>query len=701
MKGSEEYLYNFMEGRRKRFVIPVYQRNYNWKKEQCKQLFDDLVALNRNGKSSHFFGSIVSVNENSKEFTIIDGQQRLTTVSLIMIAMIKSVENGVFNSEGDKKICDNIKQDYIVAVDDDVNKLRLRPYNDDKDAFSRIVFDTEDKYNEASNVTVNFRYFYDRLVNDREISLSDLIDAIEKLQIISIELKPDQGDDPQLIFESLNSTGLALTESDKIRNYILMGLKPDEQERLYRNYWYQIERLSKEKLDDFIFNFLLISSGQKVKMSDIYKDFKIFAKGKDSEVLLSEMKHYAEIFAKLRNHDLGDGKANRIKERIDRLGQTVADPFFMSYMDLYIEKQFSAEELRKMLTLVESYMFRRIICGEPSNALRNMFASLHRRVLKLQANTEYSYSSVLTYLLENMQTVFPDDTKFSSNFGEKDIYHLRSNIRSYILDRLERKENAETINVFDRLEGVNLPDNEKPFSVEHIMPQTLSEAWIAELGGDPITAAAIHKKWIHTIANLTVTAYNSELSNAAFSKKKEMVFNVGGIQLNDYIRSQSSWGEEQLKNRQKILVKEALEIWAYPQTDYVPSLPLAQQVTLDDEDFNFKGKKLRSVILLGEEYKLSNMEWSKAILWVYKQFFELDPQPLFDMAADTKELYIVDKPDDVNTKISDGVYVYLNNDTNTKIRVLRRVAEKYSLNSGYTNDDIVFVMKSSDNDIDV
>lgn len=701
MKGSEEYLYSFMEGRRKRFVIPVYQRNYNWKKEQCKQLFDDLVALNRNGKPSHFFGSIVSVNENSKEFTIIDGQQRLTTVSLIMIAMIKSVEKGVFKSEGDKKICENIKQDYIVAVDDDVNKLRLRPYNDDKDAFSRIVFDTEDKYNEASNVTVNFRYFYDRLVNDREISLSDLIDAIEKLQIISIELKPDQGDDPQLIFESLNSTGLALTESDKIRNYILMGLKPDEQERLYRNYWYQIERLSKEKLDDFIFNFLLISSGQKVKMSDIYKDFKIFAKGKDSEELLSDMKHYAEIFAKLKNHDLGDGVANRIKERIDRLGQTVADPFFMSYMDLYIEKQFPAEELRKMLTLVESYMFRRIICGEPSNALRNMFASLHRRVLKLQANTKKPYSSVLTYLLENMQTVFPDDTKFSSSFGEKDIYHLRSNIRSYILDRLERKDNAETINVFNRLEGANLPDNEKPFSVEHIMPQTLSDAWIAELGGNPITAAAIHKKWIHTIANLTVTAYNSELSNAAFSKKKEMVFNVGGIQLNEFIRNQSSWGEEQLKNRQEILVKEALEIWAYPQTDYVPSLPLAQQVTLDDEEFNFKGKKLRSVILLGEEYKLSNMEWSKAILWVYKQLFELDPQPLFDMAADSKELYIVDKPDNVNTKISDGVYVYINNDTNTKIRVLRRVAEKYSLNDGDTNDDIVFVMKSSDNDIEV
>lgn len=699
MKGSAEYLYSFMEGRKKRFVIPVYQRNYSWKIEQCKQLFDDLVELNLNGKASHFFGSVVSVNDNSKEYTIIDGQQRLTTVSLIMIAMIKSVENGIYTSEEDKKICSNIKQDYIVADDDDVNKLRLRPYNDDKDAFSRIVFYTDDKYNEASNVTVNYRYFYNRIVNDKELPLAKLIDAIEKLQIISIELKPEQGDDPQLIFESLNSTGLALTESDKIRNFILMGLPPEKQETLYRNYWYQIERSTKEKLDDFIFNFLLINSGQKVKMSEIYKVFKIFAKGKASEDLLTDMKHFADIFKKLRNHELGDGIANRVKDRIDRLGLTVADPFFMSYMDMYNEEQLPAEELRRMLTLVESYLFRRIICGEPSNVLRNMFASLHRRVLKLKENTSFSYSSVLTYLLENMQSKFPDDEKFAKSFGEKDIYHLRSNIRSYVLDRLERKDNAETINVFDRLEGVNRQPNEKPFSVEHVMPQTLSEAWISELGGDPIKANQIHKKWVHTIANLTVTAYNSELSNAAFKIKKEKVFNVGGIQLNEFIKAQTSWGESQLIARQKILVNDAIGLWKYPKSDFVPIVPLAQQVTLDDEEYDYKGKKLRSVILLGEEYKLSYMEWTKAILWVYKCLFDLDPQPLFEMAADPNELYIIQTPENNATKISEGVYVYLNNDTNTKIRVLRRVAEKYSLNNGDTNDDIIFVMKSTDDDI--
>lgn len=701
MKGSEEYLYSFMEGRRKRFVIPVYQRNYNWKNEQCKQLFDDLVELNYNHKNSHFFGSVVSVNENSKEYTIIDGQQRLTTVSLIMIAMIKAVENGIFTSEADKKIAADIKQDYIVADDDDVNKLRLRPYNDDKDAFSRIVFDTEDKYNEKSNVTVNFRYFYNRIVEKKELSLTELRDAIEKLQIISIELKPDQGDDPQLIFESLNSTGLALEESDKIRNFILMGLKPEKQERLYKNYWYQIERFSKERLEEFIFNYLLICSGQKVKMSDIYKDFKAFAKEKDAEVLLSDMKHYAELYANLRNHELGDAEANRIKERIDRLGLTVADPFFISYLDMYIEEHLPAEELRKTLLILESYMFRRIVCGAPSNALRNMFATLHRRVLRLKDSSTSSYYSVLTYLLENMQTKFPDNTEFAEKFGEKDMYHQRSNIRSYVLDRLERKDNAETINVYNRLEGVNRQPSEKPFSVEHIMPQKLTEAWIAELDVDQVTAIETHKKWVHTIANLTVTAYNSELSNAPFEKKKEKVFNEGGIQLNEFIRQQPKWNEEKLKERRDLLVAVALNLWDYPATDYVPKEPLDQQVLLDEEDYDFKGKKLRRVMLRGMEYNPQNGDWSKAMLWVYQKLYERDTQPLFDLVADPKEFYFVKDQDDSNTKIAEGVYVYLNNDTNTKIRVLRRIAEKYSLNEGDTNDDIVFVMKSSDNDIDI
>lgn len=690
MKGSEEYLYNFMEGRRKRFVIPVYQRNYNWKREQCKKLFDDLVDVHRNDKKSHFFGSIVSVNEDNKTFTIIDGQQRITTISLIMIAMINAVKNGEFDGETDVKTCKRIREDFIVAEDDDVNKLRLRPYNDDKVAFSSLVFDTEDKYKQESNVTVNYKYFYDRIVKNRELSLPDLSDAIEKLQIISIELKPDQGDDPQLIFESLNSTGLALEESDKIRNYILMGRPADEQEHLYRNYWYKIETLARNHLEDFIFNYLMIHTG-KVKSSQIYKAFKDYAKGRNNESILSDLLKYATIFNKLITHDLDDTEANRIKERIDRLNITTPTPFLMSFFDLYVEKQWPKEELRTVLLVIESYLLRRTVCGYQTNALRSMFAGLHQRILRLIGTSAISYSSVMIYLLKNMSTTFPNDELFKQSFGENAIYELRPYIRSYILDRLERKDNEETINVFEKLQSVQ--KNERRFSVEHIMPQTLNEAWINELGGNLAEATAIHDKWVHTIANLTVTAYNSELSNSSFAFKKERVYNDSTLHLNDFVRSKEHWTEDELKERRDLLVKDALALWPYPDTDYMPATAVSQQVTLDDDDYDFTFKQLSSISFLEVEYRKPHLEWKTAVVWVLQQLFDLDPQPLFDLANDPSESYIVADKADNSTKIADNVYVFLNTDTNTKVRLLRRVAEKYHLNEGDVTDDIIFTLK--------
>lgn len=693
MKGQEEYLYNFMEGRRKRFVIPVYQRNYNWRREQCKKLFDDLVEVHRLKKKSHFFGSIVSVNDDNKTYTVIDGQQRLTTVSLIMIAMVNAVKNNHFPSEADEKTSKRIKADFIVAEDDDVNKLRLRPFNDDKEAFSALVFNTEDKYKEDSNVTVNYRYFYDRIVNQRELSLDDLSDAIEKLQIISIELKPELGDDPQLIFESLNSTGLALTESDKIRNYILMGLPPEQQEQLYLNYWYQIERLTSGHLEEFIFNFLMIRTG-KVKSNEIYKAFKEFSKGGNNVDILTDMLKYANIFSKLLNHNLDDTVANIIKERIDRLNITTPTPFLMSFIELYTECHWPKEELRNVLSVIESYLLRRTVCGYQTNALRSMFAGLHQRVLKMKGDTDATYSSVMIYLLKNMSTTFPNDEVFKQAFGENEIYSLRPYIRSYILDRLERKDNAETINVFDKLQ--NAQKNEKRFSVEHIMPQTLTEVWIEELGGDISKATAIHEKWLHTIANLTVTAYNSELSNSSFQKKKELVYAASTLHLNEFIRSKEHWTENELKERRRMLVKDAVELWKYPDTHFFPATAVAQQVTLDDDDFDFTNKQLSSVSMLGVEYTPPHYEWKKAMVWIFQQLFELDPQPMFDLASNSNEGYIVSTKVDNSTEIAKGVYVFFNTDTNTKIRLLRRVTERYHLNEGDVNDDIVFILKDKD-----
>ena len=219
MKGDAVKLVQFLEGSQKRFVIPVYQRNYDWKKENCIQLYNDLVSLIKKKKANHFFGSIVSYVQN-KDVIIIDGQQRITTVSLIMIAMMNAIKKGALIPE-DELLYERLRDTYILdRFRKEERKVRLKPFRNDCDAFDRLIFKEEEEYVEDSKVTMNYRYFYDRMVNSKEITLDELYTALESLEIIEILIEPDHGDDPQLIFESLNSTGLDLTESDKIRNFV-------------------------------------------------------------------------------------------------------------------------------------------------------------------------------------------------------------------------------------------------------------------------------------------------------------------------------------------------------------------------------------------------------------------------------------------------------------------------------------------------
>ena len=232
MKGTASHLLEFLEGARKRFIIPVYQRNYDWKPENCKQLFDDLVSVVREKKATHFFGSIVSYAHSREEVVLIDGQQRITTISLILIAMINAMKKGVCVPE-DSRLAEILEDTYIVdKYRKDERKVRLKPFRDDCTAFDKLIYDDEAEYIQDSKVTINYRYFYERIVQGKELTLDELYKAIDSLEIIDIELEPQHGDNPQLIFESLNSTGLDLTEADKIRNYVLMNLAPAVQERI-------------------------------------------------------------------------------------------------------------------------------------------------------------------------------------------------------------------------------------------------------------------------------------------------------------------------------------------------------------------------------------------------------------------------------------------------------------------------------------
>lgn len=379
MKGSETKLLEYMEGAKKRFVIPVYQRNYDWKTENCKQLYDDLIKVVKNSRKSHFFGSIVSSylpNGRYTEYLVIDGQQRLTTVSLLLLAMFRLIKEGKVVPKTET-MAQEIFEDYLVDKHQPKEtRVKLKPVKNDRSAFEKL-FDVDDEKDKQSNLTYNYEYFYNRIQKE-EISIEELYDALFALEIINIELTSD--DDPQLIFESLNSTGMALSEGDKIRNYILMGLPASLQNDYYEKYWNRIELCTNYDVSLFVRDYLSVKQQAIPSMSKIYVTFKAYVeeKGLETEPLLIELLEYAKFYDLLLKGKTTDKKLNACIYRLNRLETTITRPFFMEVLRMQKEGFLSTvDSVREIFLFTENYLFRRNICDLPTNALNKIFLMLH------------------------------------------------------------------------------------------------------------------------------------------------------------------------------------------------------------------------------------------------------------------------------------------------------------------------------------
>lgn len=677
MKGSAERMIEFLDGSRKRFVIPVYQRNYDWKIDNCKQLFDDLVAVAQYDKPSHFFGSIVS-DRRMDDIVIIDGQQRITTLSLLLIAMINALKCGALRA-ANQSLAEEIEYTYIVdKYRRDERKVRLKPFREDCEAFDRLIYGPECERVSASTVTVNYDYFYRRLTEQRELSVDALYDAVCRLEIIHIQLEPDHGDDPQLIFESLNSTGLDLTETDKIRNYVLMGLDTASQERYYDTYWARIEQCAGAQPDAFIRDLLTVETGVITTMRKIYFSFKQYAASVgDVETLLETMLRYARLFRAVKECDLGDREADAIVARLELLDISVAYPFLLSFLDYYRSQQLPVDELRCVLRTIETFIFRRQICDLPTNALNKIFATLHKQVLRLKGDGD-RYSSVMIYVLRSrrLSGMFPTDEMFAQGFSTKNVYAMRSRNRAYLFDRLENGSSRERNDVIGNIEQGIL-------SVEHIMPQTLSEAWKRSLGPD---YRRISEEWLHTIANLTLTGYNPSYGNRSFEEKKRMEngFLQSGLRLNQYLARLDRWTEQELKARREVLVGQALRLWEYPPTDFVPPEP-DQECVCIDEEFVFTGRSIACYYFRGVRCEVA--DWTEAFTGILRSLHALDPQPLRREAAGANA-WFSSEPTGRYEKIAGDVYVSTGNSTHTKIRILRGLLPHYEL----AEDEIAFAL---------
>ena len=684
MKGYAKPLHEFIEGHKIQFVIPVYQRNYDWLMDNCDQLFSDLVKLSRSNRRSHFFGSIVtSAADSSYNRLVIDGQQRLTTISLLLLAGIKAVKDGAVEISEESKLDEAYEVFLKAKFCNSERKIKLVPIENDRIAYDKI-FNEEDSFDEDSKVTRNYRHFYDLLTRKPQaLSFDQLLDAIERLQIISIEL--DSDDDAQLIFESLNSTGLALTEADKIRNYLLMSLTPEEQHMCFKNYWQKIEQATENQPTKFLRDYLTIQQQlqRPVRQSNIYYEWKKYMDGHERKEELVKMLDYAHYYQQVTEAKLSTAKLSEKMRHICNIETDVTNVFFIQFLKYASANNLSEDEIFKVIDLVENYLARRIVCNMPGNALTQVFCALHKDVLKSieeysSANVELgnSYSDILTYHIMRRDGNYqlPRDMQFVESIKTRDAYHMLKPFQIFLFERLENSVHGEYNDVATDMK-------KKDATIEHIMPQTLNGDWKAMLGDN---FEEIQDKYLHTFANLTLTGINSELSNKPFEIKRDGKiignevypgYKNSKYRLTKSVTSCDKWTEIELQNRCNEIVATFLRLYPLPQTTFKPLPKPVDEVSLEDEIFTPTNRQLKGFRLYDNEY--SETTWKDMLLRVVKMITEKYPD-IVDSLYDKGSYFWTSKTANLDycTQIGVDKYLWTTMGNKSKLACLRYLFEK-------------------------
>lgn len=689
MRGDAKVIGQMLNGADTKFIIPVYQRNYDWKIENCAQLFTDLENMILTKRPRHFFGCIVSQisTEAFGNRILIDGQQRITTCFLLLFALVHSVEKGILKTN-DPVFARRILDQYLLnQYNKEQEKLRLKLIKKDQEAFFRIAHGDFDNLIDSSNVTVNYKYFAERIAQSG-FSPEELEKAIMKLEVIDITL--DDCDDPQLIFESLNSTGLNLSEGDKIRNYLLMRLSPEEQEMCHERYWEKIEERTDFNVSDFVRSYLTTKIRQSPPKARIYAQYKTFFEKSDfsQEEHLADLLEYAGLYQALKHAELGCQAINLIQRRLNLFEQDVIVPFLLGLYKYRKDGFISDDETASVLKTIETYLFRRFVCREPSNALAKVFMTLHSEASKLSRDS--SYLSVVNYLLLHKEgsAAFPNDHAFETAFKERDFYQIQS-MKYYFFDRLENEDSRERVEVVQRL-------RDGTYSIEHIMPQTLSNPWREALGPN---FNEIHENWLHKVANLTLTAYNSEYSNRSFLEKRDAEggFCQSGFRINDFVRNQERWGEEELEARNELLWEKALRLWPLPSSEYVPPATAYDEISLDEDERSVTNRKIAAFTFMGSRYTVSS--WREMHTSVISLINTIEPAILTSLTEEDgwPGSHFLKEPQVDYRQISDNLYVWIAGDTRLKLCLLKALFDRCHIPYSELSFDIYRKPSTEDN----
>ncbi|WQV01493.1 DUF262 and DUF1524 domain-containing protein [Helicobacter pylori] len=553
MKAGDIKLLDFIsKSQERQFVIPIYQRLYSWEKKQCEQLWDDIIKAGENDKmNGHFIGSILYVRDDdthSSPLLIIDGQQRLTTITLLLIALRNHLSEEVEILGFSRK---KIENRYLINRDEDGDKkFRLILSESDKDTLLSLIDGSRRKPSEPSEkIMENFKLF-EELINKNTNKLEAIFKGLEKLLIIEISLKKGK-DDPQLIFESMNSKGVDLTQTDLIRNYIIMETEVEKQECFYKKYWRAMEEDFKQNetlFNKFVRHYLTIKIGKAPKEKEVYEKFKNYQqeKGIETEDLLKDLQKYCGYFCQIAFKKEEHKDLNKALSLLVDLEMDVVYPLLLELYSDYKDGVLSKQDFIRIIALTESYICRRAVCGLGSNGLNQLFASFIKTIDKSQylKSVEERFGSL------TRDRRFPNDDEFKELFIKIDFYHFKKN--KYFFERLENFDTKE-------------PVNTEKCTIEHVMPQKLIPEWEEDLGENFET---IHEKYLHTIGNLTLTGYNSDYSNKSFQEKRdrENGFKQSSLKLNQGLKNLEVFGEKEILDRASDLANLALKIWVSPKT---------------------------------------------------------------------------------------------------------------------------------------
>lgn len=710
MKISKANLLKLLGNKGSRYVVPIYQRSYSWKTEQCAQLFDDLIGIKKSGRKPHFMGCLVRVynpeagSESKTEYFLIDGQQRLTSVYLLLLALARLLRRGLIKLREHANL--NVFSEFLVDTADDakpvdftaddggdtlIPRLQLKSAGGDQKVLQQLIVSSltysrsgtavaapaESSQGEpSSNLAVNFEYFYGRL-QQQEMSGDELLQALSQLEFADIVL--DSEDDPQLIFESLNATGLELDEGDKIRNFILMNDKLN-QDRLYTRFWLKIEERTAGQVSLLVRDFLTLELGRIPKLDRVYVEFKRFVQGQpelSSLKLLEALASDASRWQILNGAESADAELNAVFERLNRLEVNVSRPFFLQLLRFRDEGALSTADVKQICRVIETYLLRRIICALPTNALNKVFLQLSAQLkdcMQKQINgTEYLERLKYLLLTKEGRGALPRDAEFEQQLRSRQLYQMNKAHCAYILERLNNQDSREAQSIYQKLdEGI--------YSIEHVMPQHLTDAWIEELGGDEEEACRIHQQWLHRLANLTLTAYNSEYSNRSFADKKncECGFAKSLIGFNQWICAQPTWNETTLQKREDLLVEAALQLWPLPQSAYQPEEKAAEIRTLEDkgDDEAFTGTHLEAYSFK-DGVRTAVKNWAAMYRQVVQRLCAETPGLIgrAKAAGGMAGNALADSSDELRapSKLADGIFLEMNFSTNSRIKVLRQL----------------------------